>query len=564
MADFAGNILAGAFYTAEPTNPDIGQLTEPDYLETYPASAILSAGTLTNTQPVTEQALNVTGNHLKHFGFLDWYERIHVYPLALDLGNIISVQQREIVTWNAFFVERTLLDVIPLNDEGLTMTEPGGGTPLVYLPLQQWDFTLTIDTDGPAVVDATYTFDFDVVDYDVTVIGIRIVAWHWEPNWLNPVIERFEFTTDVMSAYDGSEQRRALRGAPRKQWEFTFDIKDDVRRDFENVMYAWGARTWAMPIWIDIDELQAPVASGSSTIPLPGGTDGRDYHIEGIGVIIAPDGTYESFEVTAVDANSIDIQTPLVENYPIGSRVYPARTARLQDPRATARFHRNYARGLARFRGLEEVERDALSETLYRSKPVMEREPNWRDAPDIDYARKISTMDFGYGRDRVVDEAELALPVHSFRWTMLDREECDYFRQWLYARMGRCKGIWLPTWSDDLILVDTITASELNIDVTACGLTYYAAGDVHRRDIRIQLTDGTIFYRRVSGFVIVDDNTERMTMNAVLGVQVEPEEVERISWMHYVRLDTDSIELTWATPAHAEATLVFRGPRNDF
>lgn len=561
MTTFAGNILASAIYTAEPSNPDIGQQVEPDYLLAYLQSTTFE-GSKQSNQPVAEIPVTRAGNTLKQFGFLDWYERIHVYPLSLDLGNIISVQQRTVVTWNAFFVERTLNDVIPLNDEGLTLTEPGGGTPLTYLPLQQWDFILQIDTDGPAVVDASYTFDFDVIDYELTVIGIRIVAWQWDANWLNPVIERFEFNTDVMAAYDGSEQRRALRGAPRSQWEFTFDIADDKRREFENIMYAWGGRVWAMPVWIDIDILESPIASGSSTIPCT--TVDRDYHEDGIGVIIAPDGTYESFEVTAVNADSVDIQTPLVENYPIGSRVYPARTARLMDPRATARFHRNYARGLARFRTVEEIEREALTETLYREHPVMEREPNWREAPDIDYARKLATMDFGYGRDRVVDEAELALPVHSFRWTMLDRDEADYFRKWLYARQGRCKGIWLPTWSDDLVLVDTITTTELNIDVEACGLTYYAQGDVHRRDIRMELANGNIYYRRVSGFAIVDDNTERMTMNTTLPEQVEPADVKRISWMHYVRLDTDTIELAWSTPATAEVTLIFRGPRNEF
>lgn len=563
MTDYAGNILGQNIYTGEPTNPDIGTLAEPDYTLTWLAVATEGNGTKVNTQPVTEIGASPQGNRFNTFAFLDWYERIHVYPLELALGNIISVQIRTIVTWNAYFVERTLLDVVPVNDEGLTLTLTGP-TPLLYAPLQEQDFDLQIDTEGPAVVDADYTFDFDVIDYVLHVTGVRIVAWKWEPNWINPVTERLEYTTDVMQAYDGSEQRRALRSAPRWQWEFTFDLQDDTRREFENIMYSWGGRIWALPIWIDLDLLEQDLAPAASTIPLVGGSSGRDYHVDGLGVIIAPDGTYESFEITAVGVNSVDIQTPLTNGYPIGSRIYPARTARLLEPRATARYHRNYARGLALLRSVEQIDRTALTETQYREHPVMEREPNWRDAPDIDYARKLSTMDFGYGQDRQQDESELALPVHSFRWTMLDREEADYFRQWVYARKGRCKGIWLPTWSDDLILVDTVTTAQLNIDVEACGLTYFAQADVHRRDIRIELTDGTIYYRRVSGFAVVDANTERMTMNAVLPQQIEPADVERISWMHYVRLDTDTIEIAWSTPAHAEATLIFRGPRNDF
>src|SRR5690606_33710663 len=125
---------------------------------------------------------------------------------------------------------------------------------------------------------------------------------------------------------------------------------------------------------------------------------------------------------------------------------------RLLDPRAFGRMHRNYVRGIARFKTTEEIAGDALDEDLYRGYPVMEFKPNWRDAPEIDYARKLVMRSFGTGKDEVEDEAEIPLPVHSFRWTCLTREDVLQFRKWLYARRGRQKAVWLPTFADDLAL----------------------------------------------------------------------------------------------------------------
>lgn len=561
MTTFVGNLVPSGEYTNEPTNPDFGTLAEPDYLLIWLGSTFVG-GTHADHQPIAEPADPQVGNEMWSFGFLHWYNHLHVEPLRIDLGNLISVQQRAIAVFNGYFVARVLNDVVPANDTGLTLTEPAA-TPFAMTPLEELTYLLSISVEGPAIVDASYTFDFDVIDFVVEVTGVRIVAWSWEPNWINSVIERLAWKTDVIPAFDGSEQRRALLAGPRCEWEFTFDVQTAQRRLFENVVYGWGALIWALPIWIDVEPLVDVLVGGSSFIPIAD-TEGRDFHEEGIGVVLGTDGTFESFEVLLVDPDGIHLVNPIVSTWPTGSRVYPARTARLLDPRSTARFTRNYARGLARFKTVEEIERTALDEELYRGLPVMVREPNWREAPEIDYKRKLATLDFGYGQDDQVDEAGIPLPAQTVRWTMLDRTEANYFRQWIYARQGRFKAVWIPTWSDDLVLADLITASQLNMDVQACGLTYFAKGDVHRRDIRIQLIDGTVFYRRVEGFVVVDTATERMTMNAVLGQQVLPEQVERISWLYCARLDSDQIELSWATPAIAEAMLIFKGPRNEF
>lgn len=561
MTDFAGNYILTLGYTGASSNPAFGNLDPPDYTEVWDLEPrVNSASAKTSTQPIDEVGNDFAGERILYFAFLDWYLRIHVEPLRIDLGNVVSEQERSLSLWNAFFEPRTLNNITSIDDDGILLELPSP-LPIEFAPLQQHFFTFQIATEGPPSIDAHFIFDFDVADFDVNVLGIRIVAWVWEINWVSPMLERLQWKTDVQPAYDGGEQRAALRGGPRVEWEFTFDVKDDQRRTFENVIFGWGARNWALPMWIDVEQLTAPVNAGSTSIPLTT-TEGRDYVALGLGIIIAPDGTYEAFGVDSVDPTAVNLQDPLINTWPAGSRVYPARPAALMDPRATGRMHRNYARGLARFRSTQEIEREALDEPLYRDLPVMDREFNWREAPEIEYARKTSENDFEVGKFEIIDQSELAVPIQRVIFTAMSREDSDYLRAWLYARAGRHKGIWMPTWSDDLILASAVSTSSLSIDVEACGLTHFAEGKVHRRDIRVQLKNGTVYYRRVSDFTAPNDLTERMVINTTFPVQIEPEDVERISWMQFVRLDSDSIELTWANQSFAEAALALRGPRN--
>jgi hypothetical protein len=542
-------------------NPDFGQLVEPDFTianaHTFPAFD----GVKVDMQPVQEPAeARAPGSHLHMFAFLDFYNRIHVTPLSISLGNIVSNQERDISVWNAYFEPHTLEDIETTAFDGLTLSEPAP-TPLVYGPLQERIYTLSVITQGPPTVEAELLFEFDSIDIVVPITGVRIVAWTWEANWQQPVVEKPEWVTDVIESENGNEQRRQLRAAPRVTWEFQFDIEGDQRRFFENVIYAWGARVWAVPVMQDLQYLTQGVAAGLDVIPAQ--TEGYDFREDGLAILIY-NGKYESIEVQSITPTQLTIHRPLAFTWPRGTRLYPARSARMLDPRAFGRPHRNYVQGTARFKSVEEIALPELTdEHVYRGYPVMAVAPNWRDAPEIDYRRKLIERSFGTGQDDIRDIADIPLPVQTWRWTALSRADAVYMKRWLWTRRGRARAIWVPTFAEDMVLLSTISISSSLMVLKAAGLVHFAAGGVHRRDVRIKLHDGTVFYRRLSDFVTIDDESERVTMNAPLGREVRPDEIEAISWLTLLRLDTDGPEIAWQTAGVAETTIIMKGPRND-
>src|SRR3546814_21041247 len=69
--------------------------------------------------------------------FDDFYNRIHISPSRIDLGNLISVQTRNVVVWNAWLDQpRSLTALAFVAAGGITATGEGA-LPLAFAPLQQ-------------------------------------------------------------------------------------------------------------------------------------------------------------------------------------------------------------------------------------------------------------------------------------------------------------------------------------------------------------------------------------------------------------------------------------------
>lgn len=563
MASFTGVVgFPDVEYDEETWNAGFGQKNTVALDQALAESTLSTVGSYTDQNPLDLNTVAQIGTRAgDQFGWLDWYDRIHIQYTLLDLGNLLSTQVVTIEVFSTYFEDRTLTDVVGVNDSGLTLTPPSA-YPMTFLPWDSELFSLQISTSGPPTIDATYTFDFDVIDLELRVIGTRIVVWSFHPDWQRPILERLEWMTSVARAYDGSEQRMKLRTTgPRWEFEFSFNLHGNAEATLlENYLYDWQSRVWAMPVFTDGTTLTA-AASGTN---VPCDTTTRDFHAGGLALLSSADGhTYESFEIQSVADGVLTAVLPITGTWPAGSGIFPLRNARLTARMPLQRLTAAGLEGVASFRCVEPIVRTAATETTYRGYPVMTERPNWREGLPYEYTRAQDEFDNRTHAEPVVDDGAGSIPIQSWLWSAFDRTEIETLRRFLFARMGRWKAIWLPTFTNDLRLAAGLTSAQVNMDVEWCGLTAFVQEGAHRRDVRIELKDGTVFYRRVSGFVQVDADTERMTLASALGQAVDPDDVAMISWLMLARLDQDAVEITWYTPGAAEAQLAFAGFNND-
>lgn len=134
----------------------------------------------------------------------------------------------------------------------------------------------------------------------------------------------------------------------------------------------------------------------------------------------------------------------------------------------------------------------------------------------------------------------------------------------LYGLRGRMQTLWVPTWNNDLKIANDISSTTIHITVEWAGYTSFGRMQANRRDIRIELLDGTVFYRRITASQ-EDGNAEVLTLDAALGVLVQRLRVRQISFLVLAEQSTDTAELLHDTDIEGltRLTTSFIGVRND-
>lgn len=501
------------------------------------------AGAATLHGPLGTQHGAKAGTRARSFAIDDWYYRIHVTPGLIALGNVVSNVSQQVGVWNAWLeTPQTLNSIDSVNVDGIQLGG-GGLLPQTFAPNQEVRYTVTVSTEGPPTIAGSYTWHFaDGEAVMLSVTGNRISAWALTPDWAQPVVERLEFKTDIMTAWSGAEQRRALRVSPRRIFEFDAQAWQQDRRFIEAVLFAWSARVWALPVFPDGQKLAVDVLPGATAIPCD--TVNRDFVAGGLAALVRDAAHYEVVQIDTVSATSIGLTNPLAGKWPAGSKLYPARSARLTGYPKISRDNAEYSTIKPSFVIVDPCDWPVASGLpIYRGYPVLETAPDEGPGSDSTYEREAVTLDNDTGVITVDDHAGIGFTNQSHAWFMQGRATRAAFRSLMYLLKGRRGSIWVPTYQADMILAEPTTAGQPSIDVEMTGASLYLSGQRNRRDIRVELLDGRLFYRRITGATALDANTERVTLDSSLGINLAPSQVRKISYMAPSRLNSDSIEI---------------------
>jgi hypothetical protein len=497
----------------------------------------------------------------------DYYYRIHITPSRLDLGNIASAQIMPLWVWNAHFEPRTLTAIDGIA-EGVSLTgqpEP----PLLYAALQEREYELSVTPDGTPNLDTGLVWEFDSGESSGSQItATRIVAWPFVPDWSEGITERLIWATDIMQSETLAEQRRAIRQAPRREFDAAFHATGRERQYLDLLLYGWSARVWVLPVWPDIQQLPLDLPAGSLSIPCQ--TADFDFRDGGLALLRGAEAgavfDIEVVEVAAVAAGGLSLSRVTERDWPRGARLYPARTAQLRQAPSLNRRTDRLDSFDAAFRLSEPSDWPGVAPALtYRNRPLLAARPNESADLTRQFYRLLSELDNGAALPLVTDIGGLALPLLQHRWLGANRAEQAAYRRLLTWLAGRQQALWLPTHAADLSLAAPMPASGVNIDIAYVGYTRFAQNRPGRRDIRIELADGTALHRRITGAMEVNANTERLSLDAAPGVELSTANVARISYLCLCRLDSDSVEIRHQTDSAgvAECELIFRGVRDD-
>lgn len=388
-----------------------------------------------------------------------------------------------------------------------------------------------------------------------------MVPWPLLPNWKGGISESLEFRTKVIGpTLTGVRQKRRMRTAPRRSFEFDVLPNNDGQKLIDNLRFGQGKREWALPIWHDRQSLQAPLSLGSTVIPCA--TTGYDFATHALlRHRLLNTFEFEVVEIGAIAVDGLTLVNPTTLAWDTSTRLYPLRRAVLSEFPRSQVYTTQVSTMRVRFDLVETCDWTPYTfASSYLGWPVWEFKNDWGKQVNLGFDRVITTVDNDTSIPTYYDLPDVAFASQDMRWMAHKREANTLLRSVLYALAGRYTSIWLPTGIEDLKLSAAVGSADTTISVRKCGYTLFGMMKPGRRDIRIELYDGTIYYRRITGSAEAGDN-ETLTINAALGASVSIAAVKIISFMSLAEQSSDAINLQHETDADGVTTaaLVFEG-----
>jgi hypothetical protein len=560
MTAFSGNLSPGietgisanraAFYSAPiPLNSGDGKLVSQRL-----------TGARTNTQPIDQPAIAHTGHGAFAFGYgAIFYNRIQIAPSIIDLGNLLTTQARNVSLWNGFLASKSLESLSWSNAEGVSISSPVA-VPSTLGPLQEIIYIVTAITDGPSTIDALFNWQVDGDDYELQVLGNRIVVFPFLPDWRNGLTEGLEWQSSVERAFSGDEQRRELRAAARKTLNYDLTILDQHEAArIENMLFGWQSRNFAIPIPTDRGQLTSAASLGVTVLNID--TTDLGFYAGQPALLYIDSETYEAVDVQTVSAASLTLVRPTANAWPIRTWVFPAGVAHLPSQQTlnretdyyiTAALTWQFAVGDANANTPSAAA--ALSYLGYEVNLIL---PDWSGKPTFAYDDAF----FTYGADEpglleFEQTSDFPSITLQHRYVFQSRAIITTFRQFLKRRSGRVVPCWIPSWNSDFIIMADVDSSAGAITVRDNGYRAFINAHAARRDIAIFLKGiATPLMLRITGTADNLDGTINLIIDGTVGTTFTKDSVSRVSHMNLYRLGSDGVTLSWQTDQVVTATL---------
>ena len=522
-----------------------------------------NAGAVIDNSPITPAVpRTVTGQRACSF-FDDFYNRIYLFPSPMRLGSVASDREEPLEIWSAFLDQQSMNAVSADLDNTVHLAYPN--LPVIFAGLETKVFTLEASGEGLPEIDTTYTFTFqDGLTLTWAVTGTRVAIWTFAHNWQTGLRERLGWLTNVISSQTGVEQRRALRVGARRHFEVSGLLEGRDRRLFDMAVFDWGSRLWSLPMYHDVQWI-GPLQAEDLEIPCE--TENRELVVDGLVLLQGENAKHhEVVTVREIHPDRIVARQPLEYDWPAGTKLYPMKTAQLVEPPEVPRRNDNQVAFNAEFYLVEPYQDDrTINLPTYRGWPVLERQPQESGDLTSSFHRLRQFLDNQVGKPLSIDTAERAFPVMQQLWWMYGLQERSDFRGLLNLLNGRQKALWVPTWSSDVIIVSSVNIGLDTVDIEHMNYSRHGLLQAGRRDIRVALRDGQVFYARVVGAAEVDDETERLQFESGLPAAFDPEDVYLVSWMVLSRCEQDEFEISHMADVEgaASSSLMFRGVRDE-
>lgn len=495
--------------------------------------------------PIDEPEYTVGLTRMPTF-FQDYYYRIHIRPVRIDLGVVAAQQSRVVSIWNAYPDVSAELDAITSSQPGI---EYSGDDPPLSIPpllLKTWDLVIT--TSGPPNINAEVLWDFSNVPdpAPIVVTGTRAIQFKYPPS--STVKETWQWMTDKKVSVDGTEQRAGLRGVPRMTMEANITLISQAElREVESMLFSAQNRLWVPFFQYATTILEAAV---------PGGTflkldmQRADPRVNEYLMLVLATGT-RLVQVASLAADGVNLAAPLEVTVPLGTLAAPGAPSFVTDSTAVRRYSVNEAAEMS-INALSTQVREQWARpghtvvlTTFDGMVVLDKRPLANSPVSQSYVANTQRFDADVGIVEISTLWDYTKQIHAREYLLRRVQQpvdMDYWKFFGDSIRGSLKNFLLPTFRPDLELLVPmgLAANNATFKGEAYAEFFYKAA-THRR-LAIT-TAGGVHYTKVTSAIKTNDGDSLVVFSPALPNDPLYTQTEMVSILLAVRLENDEFDL---------------------
>ena len=429
--------------------------------------------------------------------------------------------------------------------------------------------------------------------------------WPLQPNWKDGMTESFEFSTQIITADSGKEQRLSRRTKPRRaiSMRHTLTTADEAAQ-YQAIIRKRQWRPMLVPQWHMASRTLVAGKVGDTTLTLDKAPPATWGVVKALYLVSGDD--QQLLNVLRVSGSTVMLRDSLTFPVPRGSDIMPVQYGLLNNDLSSSRAISTTIEAQVGFtilpqtdaftvpavssyneliafiaeqghRWAKYIRRAAvLDPAVWPTWPpmpsnyttrmkfelngdarmVITRKPNWVSAVAVADAWQYDLIDY-YNSAVTPGYAENAgRRTFKAQWTAFTYDEVIDILAVFYALRGAQVACWVPSWSHDLTAAaDMPSPNQLRVERNAV-IDEEILLDDPSIALMIETFSGSMYCAAATS-ITTSVGVSTITLDRELFSALKKTDIMRISLMYRVRQASDSVELTWHARGIAELQTAF-------
>lgn len=413
----------------------------------------------------------------------------------------------------------------------------------------------------------------------------------------NNITERLEFLTDIITSYDGSEQRLRLREFPRRFYSYDYIAMSEADAQWlKGVTRIRQSDTYYIPMWHQEIRLSSDCLNkNSKQLPIDDIYMNHLENIEWIEIFKRDDVEQDGFftDLGVLSSNSVFKIKEITYGYitltkEIGeillkdnTWIYPLRKCSLQPAN---QLDYMFSRGASVTLNFEDVLLDSSLvlpsvyneydydidqfnrfklPLTYNNKEVFLYSPRWED--DQDYYLKVEKnsekLDNSTGGFLYDLKNASSYDIHTLPLVLRNLKMVDNLKRFFINQGGRYKSFYAPSWVTDFELYDDIVAGRNYFLTNYTAFYKYYTTNSRKKHIVVFTKDWKSYIFEIENYTyekIGGVKKGKVILKGTIDTTIYLRNIWMVSFFNLVRFDSDELTLNFETTEIATTEIVLR------